>query len=112
MIKFSHIPYFTITNKVKTGNTFRIKTLFQFDKKGELFVDEDNAYIERLKNKFAYEVVSFKPAEKAPDIKGDYHDIPDKVENNRKCKYCGYECIGQGNLLAHIRKEHKKEQQK
>lgn len=63
MIKF----FSTVNQLVKDFKTG--KTIFAFDKKGELLVENDNEYLNRLKLNFRNEIVLEKPKSEKEKLK-------------------------------------------
>lgn len=92
-MKFYGEPFMLVRDK--TSKRVK-KVLFTFDEKGE-YETTDPALIERLKPHFRHE-----------------EDIPQEEETHEEtkticCKQCGLTFENKGLLLAHIKKEHKKE---
>jgi hypothetical protein len=93
-MKFYGKPYMAVTERNKDPRTrqFRRNVLvFRFDQKGE-FETEDEKLIKRLMPKFKHESVK-------ETATGD----------SIKCKKCSFTCSNKGELMAHYRKEHKKD---
>lgn len=72
------------------------KFLIRFDDKGELLMSEDHPALERMKNTYRFE-------------QGEESSGLEDGKKVRKCKQCDFETDNMGILLAHIRKEHPKE---
>lgn len=99
-------------------NKKRQKRLFLFDEHGTAIINTDE-YRPRI-------VKAIMKTYKYTDLRERHESEPDKEivvkeENNaevksgeeiklRHCKKCDFACESQGDLLAHYRKEHKKEE--
>lgn len=75
--------------KVEIGTFY-----LQFDEQGELFISDDNPAFDRLKNA-GYE----------PEYVGE-----EKVRTINRCKRCDFETDNKGELMAHYRLVHPKEE--
>jgi hypothetical protein len=84
-MKFYGEPNLLVNTRKKVNGMYKNTPLFIFDENGE-YETEDKRLIEKLKKNF-------------------------KHENNKfKCKKCDFETDNMGELLAHYRKEHPKEE--
>lgn len=87
--------YVRISNRYK--HLFSFKG-FYFNDKGE-FETANERLIKLLKQQFKYEIETENNADTSEDIK------------TRHCKKCDFTCENQGELLAHYRKEHSKQEE-
>ena len=85
-MKFYGEPNLLVNTRKKVNGMYKNTPLFRFDKNGE-YETEDKRLIEKLKLNFKYE-----------------------NSETHKCKKCGLEFDNMGNLLAHYRKCHPKEE--
>lgn len=110
MMKFYGQPLREI--KSKTSG----KMMFRFDTKGE-FITDDEEIIKRAIGFFDHielkaESVGEKVAKTVvvPVMTITTKDDKSEEQKLKKCKKCDFTCDSQGELLAHYRTEHKKEE--